>query len=326
MRIFVSAYVIAFFTLNIQAQTLPPPGKLIEVNGYNLHLISEGSGGPTVVLFHGAGDIALIWNLVLPELGEHTRAVAVDQAGEGWSDHGHAIHMWQQAYDTHTALQKAGIPGPYILVGHSLGGLLTRVYTKLYPDEVVGIVLVDATHPDVVLKIYEDGQPSWKRMRQTSRGRAIPAIDRSRLAQKPELSSFQPRRDFGDQLAKFSESDKKRFDWFYNQRPFSYVKGRSSFEAETMQLIHENSPEYSFGERPLTVLSKGVWTPKEGDSNWNNEALRKESVRLQKDLLKLSKNSRQVIAHGSGHQIHIDDPALVVAVIVEMIESLRENR
>lgn len=329
MIIKVSAYVfiMCLCILPLQGQTpMGPPGKLVEVNGYKLHLIVAGEDGPAVVMFHGAGDIGLIWNLVLPEVGKFGRAVAVDQSGEGWSEHGHAIHMWQQAYDTHQALANAGIKGPYILVGHSLGGLLTRVYANMYPDEVAGVILVDATHPDVVLRIYQDGKPSWKRMKETSRNREIPVLVTSTLAKQPELTSFQGRRDFGDRLAGFSKSDQERFQWIYNERPFKYVKGRSSYEGETMQLISENADDYSFGSKPLFVISKGIWTDKEGDENWSNEALRLESKKLQRELLSLSTNSKQIIAEKSGHQIHIDEPELVVAAIREMADLLNTRK
>ncbi|MCE7997191.1 MAG: alpha/beta hydrolase [Roseivirga sp.] len=329
MTIKVSAYVFVFCLgiHTLQGQNpMTPPGKLVDVNGYKLHLMVAGEEGPAVVMFHGAGDIGLIWNLVLPEVGKFGRAVAVDQSAEGWSEHGHSIHMWQQAYDTHQALINAGIEGPYILVGHSLGGLLTRVYANMYPDEVAGVILVDATHPDVVLRIYKDSKPAWKRMRETSGNREIPAVITSTLAKQPELTSFQGRRDFGDKLSGFSRLDQQRFHWIYNERPFSYVKGRSSYEAETMQLISENAEDYSFGNKPLFVISKGIWTDKEGDEGWSNEALMHESKRLQLDLLSLSTNSKQIIAEKSGHQIHLDQPELVVEAIREMLVLLNGKK
>ncbi len=324
----VSAYIFILLLINsLSAQSpVSPPGELVEVNGYKLHLIKEGSGGPPVVMFHGAGDIGLIWNLVLPGVGKFSQAIAVDQAGEGWSQHGHAIHMWQQAYDTHTALEQAGVKGPYVLVGHSLGGLLTRVYAHMYPHEVAGVVLVDATHPDVVLKVYKNGKAAWRRMRETSRGRAIPPVVKTTLTSQPDLESFQARRDFGDMLNKFSEPDQQRFDWIYNQRPFTSVKRHSSFEAETMQLISENSASYAFGDKPLIVISKGIWKDKDGDEGWSNEALKAESVKLQKELLLLSANSRQIIAKKSGHQVHLDQPEVVIEAIRQMVEMLGKRR
>lgn len=327
MNKIVSTYVFGFIlSTTLSAQPFhKPPGELVEVNGYRLHLLMTGAGGPPVVMFHGAGDIALIWNLVLPQVGKFSQAIAVDHAGEGWSQHGHAIHMWQQAYDTHTALENAGVKGSYILVGHSLGGLLTRVYAQMYPDEVAGVVLVDATHPDVVLRIFQGGKPSWKRMRETSKGRGIPAVIKTSLGKQSVLKSFQGKRSFGDWLERFSELDQQRFDWIYNERPFTYIAGRSSYEAETMQIISENPGDYAFGDKPLVVISKGIWTDKEGDDGWSNEALKAESEKLQRQLLSLSSNSRQVIAKKSGHQIHLDQPDLVAEVIRDMVRAIRNK-
>ncbi len=312
--------------VNSYAQSdYPPPGKLVDVNGYKLHLIVEGSDGPPVVMFHGAGDIALIWNLVLPKVSKFTTAVAVDQAGEGWSEHGHAVNMRQQAYDTYTALQNAGIKGPYILVGHSLGGILVRVFAEAYPKAVAGVVLVDATHPDVVLKIYKEGKASWKQMRLTASEKEIPEPVRTPLTKQPEVKTFQPKRDFGDRLKNFSKRDRALFQWFYNERPYSYVPGRKSFEAETMQALYENPIDYSFGDKPLIVISGGNKDDQEGDSNWSTAELRAHSEKLQKDLLRLSTNSEQIIARKSGHQVHLDESGLVAKAIKSVIKKLKSR-
>lgn len=308
------------------AQELPPPGKLIDVNGYKLHLIIEGQGKTPVVMFHGAGDIGLIWNLVLPEVAKFSTAVAVDQTGEGWSDHGPAIHMWQQAYDTREALHSAGIEGPYILVGHSLGGQLVRIFAQMYPDEVAGVVLVDTTHPDVVLSFYNSGQPYWGKMRLSSEHRPIPEVVKNPMSLDFEVSNAQSKRNFGDQLINFSRRDQELFDWIYNIRPLSYVKGRSSFEAETMEILYDQEMKFSFGDKPLIVISKGIWKDKKGDDNWSNEQLKEHSIQLQKDLLKLSSNSKQIIAEKSGHYIHLDEPELVVQAIKEIINQLTDKR
>lgn len=303
------------------------PGELIDVNGYKLHLIVKGKekSGPPVIMFHGAGHIALIWNLVLPRVAKFTTAIAVDQAGEGWSDHGHAIHMKQQAYDTYTALQNAGIEGPYILVGHSLGGILVRVFAEAYPEEVAGVVMVDATHPDVVLKIYKDGKPSWKRMRETASSSAIPEANKEMLLRKPTLKSFQPKRDFGDLLDGFTQEDQQKFDWIFNQRPYTYVSGRKSYEAEMFQELYQNESQYSFGDKPLLVITGGNKSYSEGDENWSTADLRAHSIHLQQDLLKLSTDSQQIIAKKSGHQVHVDQPKLVAKAIKRVYQMLKNR-
>lgn len=322
-----SIVVLTVLTLQLKSQEkLSPPGELVDVNGYKIHLITTGDEGPAVVFFHGAGDIGLIWNLVLPGVSKFAKGVAVDHAGEGWSEHGHAVHMWQQAYDTYTALQNAGIKGPYILVGHSLGGILTRVFANAYPEEVAGVVLVDATHPDVVLKYYNNGNSEWQRSRLRSKGREIPPVNTSRLTSPPELTTFKASRDFGDKFKDFSEEDQRRFQWFYNERPFSYVKGRSSYESETMAILYENEDEYGFGNVPLIVLSKGIRPEKEGDDRWSSEQLRAHSIHLQEQLLNLSSDSKQIIAKKSGHQIHLDQPKLVVQAIQEIAAKIEKKK
>ncbi len=326
-KILLTHFLLTLTILSGSAQeSYPPPGRLVDVNGYKLHLIHQGEGGPPVIMFHGAGDIALIWKLVIPKVAKFTTAVAVDQAGEGWSEHGHSIHMRQQAYDTYTALQNAGIKGPYILVGHSLGGILTRVFANAYPGEVAGVVLVDATHPDVVLKFYKEGQGKWQRMRLRASEETVPDPITSRLLHFPETKSFQPKRDFGDLLKDFSEEDRERFDWFYNHRPYTYVPGRKSYEAETMKSIYENEAAYNFGETPLVVISGGNKPDKEGDDNWTTEALKEHSEQLQKELLKLSNDSRQIVARKSGHQVHIDQPKLVAKAIKSVYRKLKNRK
>src|SRR5215471_422569 len=129
-----------------------PPGKVIDIGGYRLHLNCSGNKGPTVVLIAGAGDFSFDWSLVQPKIGEFARVCSYDRAGFAWSDPGPTPRtMKQEAFELHLLLAAAGIKGPYLLVGHSLGGLIARVYFDQYPQEVAGIVLVDSTHEDTTL-------------------------------------------------------------------------------------------------------------------------------------------------------------------------------
>ncbi|WP_223033564.1 alpha/beta hydrolase [Hanstruepera marina] len=313
---------------NKQEVKFSPPGKLYNVKGHNMHVLLAGENqkGPTVVLFHGAGDIALNWNLVLPEVGQFTKAVAIDQAGEGWSEHGHGMALNQQVYDTHELLKEANFSPPYILVGHSLGGVLANLFAKEYKDEVAGIVLVDATHPDVVLKVYnkELKKMEWKKMRLTAKD-TIPTINTTYLEFPKKTKSFQPKKDFGDMLEKFSNRDKQLFNWIYNERPWTYVKGEGkTYEAEIFQEMFQNKEKYLLENIPLIVISAGQKKIKEGDSNWSSEQLLNHSKSLQKDLLNLSSNSKQIIAAHSGHHVHIDEPEVVSKAIKDLIDSSKQ--
>jgi pimeloyl-ACP methyl ester carboxylesterase len=128
----------------------PAPGQLVDVGGYKLHLNCTGEGSPTVVLETLSGGLSSYWAWVQPELAAHTRVCSYDRAGRGWSEASPVpMSAKQTARDLHTLLENAPIPGPYVLVGHSIGGLYVRSYEAQYPDEVVGMVLLDASHPEL---------------------------------------------------------------------------------------------------------------------------------------------------------------------------------
>lgn len=133
----------------VTANTAPVSG-VFDVGGRGLYLACEGQGAPTVVLEAGLGGWSEDWAAVLPALTELTRVCAYDRAGLGQSDPPRLRPRTSLdvALDLHALLQAAGEAGPYVLVGHSMGGYHVRVYAGEYPDEVAGVVLVDSSHPD----------------------------------------------------------------------------------------------------------------------------------------------------------------------------------
>jgi len=136
-------------TTAMDKQNYPPPGRLVSINGHRLHIQSDGKGGPTVLLEAGLGSMSCGWGWIQPEVARFTRVVSYDRPGLGWSEPDNsprtASHNARQLHDL---LHASGIEGPYVVVGHSMGGLLVREFADKYPDEVVGMVLVDAAHPD----------------------------------------------------------------------------------------------------------------------------------------------------------------------------------
>jgi pimeloyl-ACP methyl ester carboxylesterase len=111
----------------------------------------------------GIGSFSSNWAWVQTELAASTRVVAYDRAGLGWSDPAPAPQDAQEsARDLHLALQKAGIPGPYVVAGHSYGGLVARAFAGLYPQEVAGMVMVDASHPDQWTTYSSPGGAQWR--------------------------------------------------------------------------------------------------------------------------------------------------------------------
>jgi pimeloyl-ACP methyl ester carboxylesterase/membrane protease YdiL (CAAX protease family) len=129
----------------------PPAGQMVEVDGRSIHMLVAGSdtGKPTVILEAGIASFSSNWVRVQDGLAAETQVVSYDRAGLGWSDAAPDTQdAAQSAADLHAALQAVGIPAPYVVVGHSYGGLVVRAFADLYPDQVVGMVLVDASHPD----------------------------------------------------------------------------------------------------------------------------------------------------------------------------------
>jgi pimeloyl-ACP methyl ester carboxylesterase len=124
------------------------PGQLHGVGGHRLHLHCTGSGSPTVVLISGLGEFSANWARIAPAVAGTARVCAYDRAGQGWSEDAPSEQDGlQAAADLHTLLGRAGEPGPYVLVGHSIGGDHAMTYAARYPEQVAGMVLLDATNP-----------------------------------------------------------------------------------------------------------------------------------------------------------------------------------
>src|SRR4029453_11162956 len=128
----------------------PPPGQLVDVDGHRLHLHCVGQGSPTVVLDAGLGAFSLDWGAVQPEIAMTTRVCAYDRAGLGWSEPGPRPRSPQQfADELYTLLTNAGVEGPYLLVAPSISGKTARLFAGLHPNQVSGMVLIDARHESV---------------------------------------------------------------------------------------------------------------------------------------------------------------------------------
>ena len=126
----------------------PMPGELIDVGGHGLHLSCTGSGSPTVVLEPGGGGMSSSLGWIAPAVARDTRVCVYDRAGRGWSEPADKAQDGTQiATDLHALLQRGNVPGPYVLAGHSFGGLYVLTFAARYPDEVAGMVLVDSTAP-----------------------------------------------------------------------------------------------------------------------------------------------------------------------------------
>jgi pimeloyl-ACP methyl ester carboxylesterase len=260
---------------------LKPAANRVDVGGYHLYLQCLGTGSPTVVLEAGLDEPAEAWGLVPAAVARFTRVCAYDRAGVGGSDAGPRPRTSATiATALHTLLHRAGIPGPYVLVGHSIGGFHVRVYAHRYPGEVVGLVLVDASHPDqlvrelAVLPPYRPGEN--------------PAL----TAGRADLDNVQP-------------DPQEGFAW-----------------VPSAEQVRATGP---LGALPLVVLTRGH-SPLPSSFPAGTRA-RLEGVWrvLQDELAGLSTRSAHVLARQSGHFIQLDQPALVVGAIQQVVTAVRRH-
>jgi pimeloyl-ACP methyl ester carboxylesterase len=320
---------------NPRLSTIAPPGKLIDIGGYRLHLNCTGKGEPTVVLISGSGDFSFDWGLIQPPVSAFTRVCSYDLAGFAWSDPGPVPRtMRQEAYELHTLLTTARIKGPYILVGHSLGGLIARVYEDAYPSEVAGMLLVDATHEDTTL--FLQGKPV--RMRELARNVQVPSVQTMKSS-PPEPATREQIDQFEDQLksdgppkiganfAKLPPSSQAMRIWALSQPPRA-SRGEGFF-AEELQAMYEARAKQTFplGDRPLIILlpkfeygaSPAGLSPEE----WKRIVDEKRQQKL--DFVTLSRNSKVIVAEKSGHHIQLDEPQVVVNAVRAVTSAVKHK-
>jgi len=314
------------------APPLPPPGQLVDVGGWRLHLHCAGetrTSQPTVILEAGAGDFSVDWSLVQPRVARFARACSYDRAGSGWSDLGPRPRtMHQLVYELHTLLDKAGERPPYLLVGHSFGGALVRLYQSRYAAEVVGLVLVDAAADNPWRKTSDKG---LVRSSDLATGKPIPEVKMSdplRYSQiperfvtmikdqVPELSAHanDPPRD------KLPADAQRMRTWSYAQVKM-HISNDNPFEAEELGLLRAQRAhtDHVLGDLPLIVMSRGL--PE--DASPAGQKFEEEHNRDQAGLVTLSRVGKQVVARRSGHHIPLDEPDLVVAAIRDVLSAAR---
>lgn len=296
----------------------PPPGDLVDVEGYKMHLYCIGEGSPTVVMDAGLGGWSQDWVWVQPEVAKFTRACTYDRAGLGWSEPRPGTRDSQQVVSQlHTLLVNAGESGPYVLVGHSFGGLNVRLYAMQYSDQVAGVVLVDATPEDLY-----DAYPADMLDEQREVDailifvfRVVKVLARYggmrllvHLAGTEPLTfleDYPP--EVGDQILALA---------FYSPQYYETSIDESLAFEESMRQVQSAGQD---PELPYVVMVRnpeGVAVGLEEEEIW---------YRLHVELAERLPNATLVVTEQSDHSIQVSEPALVTDAIRQVVEEVRAD-
>ncbi len=294
----------------------PPPGKLVDVGGYRLHLYEMGTDrreGPTVVFESALASSCLDWCKVQPEVAKFACTVSYDRSGLGWSDTGPYPRISEQMVaELHTLLTNAHIPAPYILVAHSYGGLNIRLYADRYPREVVAMVLVDTSHED------QNAVPAIiKEVREAERSSAANAatapfgINRLKINfSPPPLPDMPYPAPLIPQLRAFWKQTR------ISRIAYLEIK---NFEKSAAQV---RASRHSYGALPLIVLTRKLKTE---FSSPDEQQMQEAWQVFQRDLATLSSNSAHIISEESNHSIQFAQPELVIKAIKTVVQAVREQ-
>src|SRR5262249_48015780 len=308
------------------------PGQLVSVNGFRLNLYCMGSGSPTVVFDSGWEDWAPAWSKVQPEVAQWTRACSYDRAGSGFSDPGPMPRTSVRiAGELRTALHRAGIAGPYILVGHAFGGDNVRTFADLYMGEVAGLVLVDADPSDVEPKsMQDDDHRGHPRILSQLRDCRNAIAEHNPL---PALSSGQPQRTCAQQFfrglpeAAWSPELNAKLLEIAQTKVAMYDAYLSEMEQTPADETWLQQHRRSLGSRPIRVLTSGNHgvghlerKPPDTPEHLKYE---QEITLAQARWLTLSSNSKQIFARNSSEYIQFDEPETVINAIREVYDQTK---
>jgi pimeloyl-ACP methyl ester carboxylesterase len=291
------------------AAAYPPPGRLIDVGGHRLHISCLGDGSPTVVFEAGLANMSADWARVQARVASTTRACAYDRSGISWSDSGpEPRDSLRIAAELHTLLGNAAIPGPYVLVGQSFGGLYVRVFADQYPDEVAGLVFVDASHPDMWQRV----EPGLTAAMIPSPGMGLAYRGLSHLGVTRLTGTFPV------------ECGLDAYQCGQERAWMTSARQKDAFLAEmgAPERDAQVRASASLGARPLVVLTASnhadVFGPvyvAQTEPMWRQ---------MQAELAALSTNSVHLVVYGATHgSLQTRDAAVTSAAVEQVVQAVR---
>lgn len=299
-------------------ELLPRVGQSINIGGRTLNIFCSGQGKPAVILDSGAGEPGYSWSVIQPKLAKTTQTCWFDRAGEGWSDPGPFPRTSEAiAVDEHTLLREAGVSPPYVLVGHSFGGLNARVYNGRYPNEVAGMVLVDAAHEDEPKRaprfMLGHTLPPylWRPLHLLAQGAARIGLIRL-LEGSPSLPKNPAART------------RERIVAALKQQPKAVATGA---DYVTLPASYDQAhAARGLGDKPLVVLTAGRPWARTGNAQLDREATAYKKAwihEIQPKLARLSTSGRQIIVAKSGHRIPDEAPEAVIDAVHDVVGAIR---
>ena len=290
----------------------PPPGQLVDVGGHRLHIYCVGEGSPTVIIDTGTGGWSISYRHLQIEIAQDTRACTFDRAGMGWSDPGPKPRTSQRIVDElHTLLNSARLKPPFLLVGHSFGGYDARIFAARYPDEVAGMVLVEAAHEEQWTRL----PPEVKKLLYSSLGHLWVAQVMSRLglirvmgvSAPPELSPEL-------QLAYVAT--------MLNSKTYDTLVAEIESVEQSAAQVAANGP---LGSMPLVVISarNSFDAFRSPGNDIPYEKANQAWMEMQMELVALSADSSHHISETGTHRIHITEPALIVNSVREVLRKVQ---
>ncbi len=295
----------------------PPIGQMVDIGGYRLHMHVEGEGTPTVILDSGAGGIGLSWELVRPAIAKVARIVTYDRAGLGWSDPGPKPRTADMmAEELHTMLINANIESPYLLVGHSLGGVVARQFAAKYSSAVAGLVMVDSAHeqqmkhlPEALVKMVDSMKGMFTVMKLMSK--------LGLFALKPNLVQIGDNGKLSSELVEQMQGVMASSD---SHAEALIAESESVYAAQTQ-------PVSTLGDIPLTVISHGQLDEHAVPPSLGQQVRDEYETawqKLQAEIMSLSTRGRRIVADRSGHNVIFDQPEIIIESILEMIDTIRD--
>jgi pimeloyl-ACP methyl ester carboxylesterase len=300
----------------------PAPGRLVDVGGRRIQIDCRGTGSPTVV-FESGLDIngSLSWTKVQDEVAKFARACAYSRAGIIWSDDKDGAHDGVGvARDLHATLAVANEKGPFVLVGHSLGGPYITIYTKLYGNEVAGLVYVDASHPDQQERM---GAALGRRLGSSSMVAVSKVVSHLRWTGVVRLGALLL---VGHTPPNVPSETVKISTVFASKSTAAAIAEKDSMPST----LAEAGTFRNLGARPVAVLTHNESLPdavlkRQGMSKLEGEKLNSLWLDLQNDIASWSSRSKHRVLNDAGHLIQFDRPDAVATAVREVVDGVRSE-